>query len=582
LIIIEKEKQSHPQAMDPKIHHGYDRMIEVGNNLDRSGSEDPLKTVRKVSLMSELRDEASTDDDEKKEDESINNGSAERFRSARGSGWIGTTTSAFSKNKTPNRRNHSTAQDILEKLQREASAGPSCRNLFAMPRTRNNNNNEDASSTSVRYKFAAGSKTDAQMKKEKQRKWKEKMKIAQERKRQERRALDGDGSRIDMNQDTQGIFSCVFDNVEQTEFFEQFARCGDQEDEDSIYELWSASESSVATSDEDQSGTPRDGKPRGRRKRGRNRRPRILPESSRRYFSDTSNESSVEEGMTTLSETKEDIEQEQSIGKKIPQFLRPMPNSNELDVMHDPNPTSNPREPPPIEMQTSYTAKIRSSKTKKKLNVSPSSSIRPTRGASQSRHSSSTMTTRPATPPKAQTFINDFVEDLRIMGESMLWHKEPAGRNAATVTIHLKRGCRCRDGTFCAPSLVWADDAKAQKYGVDLLDIQSLKMADTMELKNFPYASPGRTISVKTAYGGNFILEARSGDDAFRFIRGIRWVVSRLAFNLVIGSIDVRSELLDLGLMESPANPPSEFAWSDAMDDVADQFVRATLEATMI
>jgi hypothetical protein len=576
--------------MDQKTPRIFNRKIADDgrgyNNIENNGSEDPIKILGKVSPMSELPDKASYDHDagdEKKQSELTNHEVSGRFRAARGSGWIGPSTSAFSKSNTPNRRNHSTAQDVLEKLQQEAALGASHRKPSPMERMRNSNVQEAASS-GVRYKFVSKPKTDAQVKKDKQRKWKEKMKIAQERKRQERLTLDGESSKKGKDQYGNAIISCVLDNVEQTDFFKQFTRCGDPVDEDSNYEVWSAGESSVATSDEDESAALSEIQARGELKRGRNPRPRLPSESSGQYSTDTSVETSVQEDMASLAVAKK-VEPVKPItagkkGEAAETIEKGHLKDSHVDVkLQSRSIASNERE-------ADHRMVAKAGEVKLKPRVFPPSSIRPAHRASQSRHSASTMTTRPATPNKERNFINDFIEDLTTMGESMLWHKETAVMNPATVRIQLKKGYRGMDGTFCAPRLVWSDDSKGQKYGVDLFGIQSLTKADPLELENFPYAMPGRTVNLKIANGGSFILEARSEDDAFRFVRGIRWVVSRLAFNLVIGNVDVSCELLDLGLMESPgvSRPSSlmEFDWTRAMDDVADHLVEKTLAATMI
>lgn len=587
---------------------GYNNSISNNNNnnsIDRKESEDCIKILGSISPMSELREMTSYDDnsdsyhddDEKKESELTNNEVSGRFRSARGSGWIGSSTSssAFSKSNTPHRRNHnSTAQDVLQKLQQEVAVGPSFRKPSPMARMRDTRVQE-AVSTGIRYKFVTKQKTDDQVKKEKQRKWKEKMKIAQQRKRQEQKALDGDGSHTTTkgaggnDQYSNALLSCVLDNVEQTKLFKQFTQCGEdpvEDEEDSMYEAWSAGESSVATSDEDESAAQSEGKPeqRGRQKeRGLNPRPRLPSESSGHYSTDTSADSSAQEESPPDSVDKDENQKgKMPVKKDNKEVIQQVTSKKEVISGMDKNvPVVAAQEKVvPIVMETKM------DQTQEKRNVFQPSSVQPAHRASQSRYSASTISTLQAKPKKERNFVNDFIEDLTDMGESMLWHKETAVMNPATVRIRLKKGYRCMDGTFCSPRLVWADDSKGQKYGVDLFDIQSLTKADTLELENFPYAMPGRTVCLKIANGGSFILEARSEEDAFRFVRGIRWVVSRLAFNLVIGNVDVSCELLDLGLIESPAvaRPSSlmEFDWSRAMDDVADHLVEKTLAAAMI
>ncbi|KAG7351989.1 hypothetical protein IV203_008037 [Nitzschia inconspicua] len=543
-------------------------------HADRNGSEGPIKIISKKSPIPVLSKGTNCDGDGRNESEGINNEIGSRFGTARGSGWIGSSSSAFSKSNDPNRRNHAMAQDMLQKLQKEAAAIASHHKPSSVARMRNTSVEDSAASAGVRYKFVTKLKTDDEIKNEKQRKWKEKMKVAQERRQEERRTLDGDVSRA--GTDGNALLSCVLDNVEQTNLFKQFTRCGEPVDEDSMYEAWSGEESSATTSEEEDSAALRDGKPVG---------PQLPSDSSGQFLMKKSGEPNVQEEMASLPATKEKPEKVDFPGKK-----KSSPSKEKKDLKGEKSAAIHIKPKTVLEPQekadTINTMEVNAKKDPHDLYAVSPSSIQPAHRASQSRHSASTMTTQPATHKKERSFIDDFIEDLTAMGESMLWHKETAVMNPATVRICLKKGYRCMDGTFCAPRLVWSDDSKGQKYGVDLFDILSLTKADTLELENFPYAMPGRTVCLKIVNGGSFILEARSEEDAFRFVRGIRWVVSRLAFNLVIGNVDVSCELLDLGLVDSPAVArPScmvELDWSRAMDDVADHLVQKTLAAAMI
>ena len=511
--------------------------------------------------------------DEKKESEMVDTDASGRFRKARGSGWIENTHTGLSSN-TPNTRNYSAAQSVLEKLQQEVATKPAYRKPSPMARMRDSDVQESAS-TPVRYKFVAENKSPSQINKEKQKNWKQKMTIAKERKRQEKKALDEGSTTKAGDQFGKAVISCVLDNVEQADFFKNFTRCGDLVEDESVFEeAWSAT-SSVATSDED------------RVPRGRSQVPRRPSESSN-SGSSMSRESSIS--------TKETDEQEESSPSPPRAEMYP---SRQPDAQgrsaSAPRSTQVPMKPPdnrdrivsPVNQTgASYPASSQLSPTQSKLSR-PSmntSSVHPANRASFSRHSASTMTTRPPAPTRERNFINEFMDDIG-MGEQMLWHQETSVMNPTTITVHLKKGYRCFDGTFCAPRLTWKDERKGDDYEIDLFDILSLKKADTLELANFPYAMPGRTVCMKISNGTLFIFEATSEEDAYRFVRGIRWVVSRLAFNLVIGNVDVSCELLDLGLMEESPTPGTsvmEFDWSRAMDDVADQMLEKTLVTTMI
>jgi hypothetical protein len=509
------------------------------------------------------------DNDEKKESEMVDTDASGRFRKARGSGWIENSHTGLSSD-TPNTRNYSAAQSVLEKLQQEVATKPAYQKSSHMAKIQGSDAQEQPG-TPVRYKFVAVNKSPSQIKKEKQKKWKQKMKIAQERKLQEKKALD-EGSTIDAGgQFGRAVISCVLDNVEKADFFKKFTRCGDLVEDESVFEeAWSAA-SSVATSDEDVSNVREV-------PRGRSQVPRRTSESSASSMSRGSSISTTDQEGSPSPPASEKFDakprsdsapRSNAVASQAP--MKPAADSfgrvsspvNQSQVSHLPDALLSPTQSPPSR-QSIIT-----------------SSVYPSHRASCSRHSASTMTTRPPAPSRERNFIHDFMDDIKSMGESMLWHQETSVMNPTMIAIHLKKGFRCFDGTFCAPRLTWKDEKRGDDYDVDLFDIVSLKKADTLELANFPYAMPGRTVCMKISTGRWFIFEARSEEDAYRFVRGVRWLVSRLAFNLVIGNVDVSCELLDLGLVQESSSV-MEFDWSRAMDDVADQLVEKTLLTTMI
>jgi len=176
------------------------------------------------------------------------------------------------------------------------------------------------------------------------------------------------------------------------------------------------------------------------------------------------------------------------------------------------------------------------------------------------------------------SFVKTFTEDIKNGGESMLWHQETSATNPSNVIIRLKKGYRFTDGRYCAPRLIWTDHRKDQNYGLDIFDIQSLERADIVQLETFPYAMPKRSVCLHLKNTTSFIFEAGTEEDAIRFVRGVRSVVVRLAYNLVVGNLDKSCELLEL----SPKSTLMEFDWSRAMDDVTEHLVEKTLQSTMI
>jgi hypothetical protein len=147
------------------------------------------------------------------------------------------------------------------------------------------------------------------------------------------------------------------------------------------------------------------------------------------------------------------------------------------------------------------------------------------------------------------------------------------------VRMHLKPGRRAPSGSQYGPRLVWAGiKTPDNTFGIDLFDIRSLDKAGAMHLQDYPFAIPGRSIFLKLTRGRDFVFEASTEEQARRFIHGMRWVVARLAFNLVIGNLDVSCELVDIGLVDGkkkvrPDTALEESRWTKAMDDMTNQLV---------
>jgi hypothetical protein len=185
--------------------------------------------------------------------------------------------------------------------------------------------------------------------------------------------------------------------------------------------------------------------------------------------------------------------------------------------------------------------------------------------------------------PNDKSFVKAFIQDVTTQGCPLHWHSEPMSMAPHFVTMHLRLGRRAPSGSQCGPRLVWVDiKTPDNTFGIDLFDIRSLDKAGAMHLKDYPYAIPGRSIFLKLTRGRDFVFEAGTEEQARRFIHGMRWVVARLAFNLVIGNLDVSCELLDVGLMNGkkkvrPDTALEESRWTKAMDDVTNQLVDKSL-----
>ncbi|MGK3750626.1 MAG: hypothetical protein ACI8RD_002926 [Bacillariaceae sp.] len=477
--------------------------------------------------------------------------------------------------------------------------------------------------------------SDKEMKKEKRRKWKKKMKIAQAKKRQERRNLDDNNTVMSSSQfggsRSNPVYSCVLDNVEGTKLFARFTQCAGATLDDgaaSEYEEYSEYGGSSAGStgigyysddyddddEEDESALSasvprRNGKQQ--RQRGRSRKSRQKPPSSRESSTDrssmgTSVDTTVLEEMTasfistgddtTVYGEQSEKQQQRQNSTKIKSSLE-VPLAATIATSGLGN-SSNPTDYAAFvsgmsAVQPSFDPfKIEDNIINNENSAIPSTQkpvVAPRFGTNRHLSSSGTnIKSRNPTTTNSQSessFVKNFIEDFKNNGEPMLWHQETSAMNPMNVTIRLKKGF-VSDGTYCAPRLIWTDPRKDQNYGLDIFDIQSLERADVLlvQLENFPCAMPGRSVCLHLKNSTSFIFEAGTEEDALRFVRGVRWVVARLAYNLVIGNLDVSCELLELGLMDarSPRSTLMEFDWSRAMDDVTEHLVEKTLSSTMI
>jgi hypothetical protein len=477
--------------------------------------------------------------DEKKESESHATAPKHYASASRGSGYLNSPTSSTSTQKVskPMYHHHQTTPVTKARTQK----------------------------TSVRYKFANEPKSDEEIKKEKQRIWKQKLKIAQERKRRERQALD-EGS--ESNFDGQAIISCVLENVDHGRFFEQFTTCGGVTGEDES-ESEGSSQGSSESSEEDECNAY-SANTNGRKRGGQGVDP----------FSESSVESSTVDHSTVTSikqdkrtilakeksihaDRKDAVNKETMRGSFIPQLHQ----ANDSGVT-------------PIHVTSMASNGANSSGTPELA----ASSLMPGHPKHGSPISSSIKAAILPSPVQERNFIKYFIDGMQSTGEHMLWHDEKFAMHPTDVTILLKKGHKCSNGTFCAPRLVWVGKTKDQNNSVDLFDIQSLNRADAFELTQLPLAIPSRSFRMQLSNGRSFIFEAATDDDAWRFIRGLRWVVARLAFNLAIGNLDVSCELLDFGFVEGFGKSRSalmEFNWSRAMDDVTDQLVEKSFSSSM-
>ena len=161
-------------------------------------------------------------------------------------------------------------------------------------------------------------------------------------------------------------------------------------------------------------------------------------------------------------------------------------------------------------------------------------------------------------------------------------HKQNRGKsfNGPPLKVHssIKLGSRSQRRECCGPKYVWEsiDGSNDVSGEIDLFDIATLDKATVHQLGDYPLAMPGRSIFIRLKRGAEYVFEALSDDDALRFIHGMRWVIARLAFNLIIGNLGVSCELLDVERSGDPDSEAGRFPqtlkqeanWTKAMNDV--------------
>jgi hypothetical protein len=173
-----------------------------------------------------------------------------------------------------------------------------------------------------------------------------------------------------------------------------------------------------------------------------------------------------------------------------------------------------------------------------------------------------------ATSPKDKNFIKYFIQEISNKGYRMMWYREPSSKQPTTVVLFLQHGHKSPiNASHSGPAMVWVDESERdQFYGVNLFDIRTLDRASHNSL-SAQYAMPSRSIVLRLAKGNEFVFEAPTEQEAFRFVHGMKWVIARLAFNLVIGNMDVVCELVDVDKKKGEATI------ARAMDDVTLQMV---------
>jgi hypothetical protein len=191
-----------------------------------------------------------------------------------------------------------------------------------------------------------------------------------------------------------------------------------------------------------------------------------------------------------------------------------------------------------------------------------------------------------------KNFIHSFITNATTKGTVLFLHKKSRKQSftqPSKMTALLKLGPEQADGTFGGPKFVWMAYDGIQAGRIDLFDIRAVDKATPLQLQHYPLAMPGRSFVIKMNRSPDCVFEAMDEEAALRFVHGMRWVVARLAFNLIIGNMDVSCELLDIGRHEDnkqktripPQSPVEEAQWGMAMNSLTNHLVdKASLFTT--
>jgi hypothetical protein len=182
-----------------------------------------------------------------------------------------------------------------------------------------------------------------------------------------------------------------------------------------------------------------------------------------------------------------------------------------------------------------------------------------------------------------RNFIKTFVTLASTSGIPLLYHcaaKKLKSLPAPTrATVRILLGSEGAAGHYAEPQLTWTSAEGSCLGRVDLFDIESLDRASTVELRSYPLALPSKSIVLRTEGGDQHIFEAMDEGVAYRFVHGMRWIVARLAFNLIIGNLNVSCELLDVDGDEgvSPEALEKQLLMK-AMNDVTNHLVNKSVQ----
>lgn len=184
-----------------------------------------------------------------------------------------------------------------------------------------------------------------------------------------------------------------------------------------------------------------------------------------------------------------------------------------------------------------------------------------------------------------KNFIHAFISGATNKGIVLYLHKKSRSQSfsrPSKMTAFLRLGSEPREEAlaFVGPKLTWHAYDGVMAGRIDLFDIRSVDKMPALQLQQYPLAMPGRSLILKMHRSPDCVFEAMDEEAALRFVHGLRWVVARLAFNLIIGNTNVSCELLNIGKQTTnnktrrvPETVEKEAQWTNAMNGLTNHLV---------
>ena len=175
--------------------------------------------------------------------------------------------------------------------------------------------------------------------------------------------------------------------------------------------------------------------------------------------------------------------------------------------------------------------------------------------------------------------LRHFSKQIIDKGFPLIWHRVHNSKlqmEPTDITTFLMLDEESPD-----PCLTWDiyDDAAGRskkviaRGSIPLFEIASVEKAEAKHLQAYPFAMPSHSFFVALSNGGVILFEAKDKDQKEVFVRGIRWVVARLSFNLIVGNGSICTEL---GLIGGDALDEDI---DSTMDDVTNRLVDVSVQA---